>query len=318
MGVTVVRLGEFPHPQDHEMPAVLPDIAAAGRLAADHFAEREFRHVAYIGHQPWKGAKTRYDGFRERAVERGCECHLLRLKEPKGPLSSARITARDKRWRHEIVSWLKNLPKPVGLFLYNDTMAANICSWCLRAGIAVPEEVAIIGDGNDRYACRIAPVTLSSVDRNYAEYGRQAVRLLRRLVDGEPPPAGPIMIQPKRVIVRQSTNVLAVPDSVVALALRYMWDHFDLPLSVDDIAVEAGVCRRTLERRFRKHLNRSVNGVLQQKRLERCCQLLRTTDLTIPQIADAVGFRSKDHLHHIFRKTYHITLRQYRTGNGKR
>jgi LacI family transcriptional regulator len=158
----------------------------------------------------------------------------------------------------------------------------------------------------------MAPVALSSIDRNNAEYGRQAVALLKRLMEGAPDPTGPIMIQPKQVITRMSTDVLAVNDPQVAKAIRFIWDHLDQDLSVDHVAHEVGANRRQLERAFNKYLKRGVHAELRRKRLERCCELLRTTNLTIADLAPKAGFRSADFLHATFKKEFGITPRQYR------
>lgn len=40
-GCSVVRIGSLPHPRDERVPAIMYDQSAAGRLAADHFVERE-------------------------------------------------------------------------------------------------------------------------------------------------------------------------------------------------------------------------------------------------------------------------------------
>ena len=125
-------------------------------------------------------------------------------------------------------------------------------------------------------------------------------------------PAAPVMIPPKGVVERQSTNILAIPDPVVARALNFLWQHFAESLSVDEIAAEVGVCRRTLERGFRKHLKRSVNAELQRKRLEQCRKLFKTTDYTLAEIAPQIGFSSGNYLQIAFKKTFGITPRAYR------
>ena len=51
--IPTVRIGNFPHPKDHIVPAVMTDYQAIGRLAAEHFAERDLKRVAYVGHHPW-------------------------------------------------------------------------------------------------------------------------------------------------------------------------------------------------------------------------------------------------------------------------
>lgn len=53
-GVQAVRVGNFPHPLDGSgVPAILSDLTIAGELAAEHFAKRQFKNVAFVGNYPW-------------------------------------------------------------------------------------------------------------------------------------------------------------------------------------------------------------------------------------------------------------------------
>lgn len=310
MGCPAIRVGTMPHQDDPVLPVVRLDLEASGRMAAEHFAERAFRHVAYVGHKPWSDFRPLYEAFRERAQELGCTCHLHQLKSEREPGESE--MARYDRRAREVGAWLAGLARPVGVFGYSDRMAASICTMCGRAGLAVPEDVAVLGFGNDEVTCRLSPVDLSSVDVAADEEGRQAVLLLQRLMNGEDPPAAPVMIQPRGVVERQSTNVLAVPDHMVAGAMRFMWDHLDLDLSVDDVARQVGSSRRKLERSFRTHLGRGINAELHRKRMEVFCQLLLTTNDSIADLAPKVGFRTLVYLHQCFRRSFGMTPRQYR------
>jgi len=310
MGCPAVRLGRLPHPEDDLLPAVLPDQATQGRLAAEHFAERGFKDAAYVGHDPWSDAQTVYEGFHERVEGLGLTCHLHQLKS--GGLDDETNAARYERRVGEVGEWLDGLPKPVGVLTYGDGMAARLCTMCRRSGLTVPEDVALLGIGNDELICELSPVVLSSVDVNEEELGRQAAFLLRRLMAGEAASPAPVMIPPARVVARRSTEVLAVSDPAVARALRFMWDHLEQSLSVDNIAAEVGMSRRSLERAFRRELGRGVNAELRRRRLERCCELLKTTDTLIVDLAPLVGFRSADYLHAAFRRAYGTTPRRWR------
>ena len=276
-----VRIGHLPHPSDGVVPAVLPDLAAMGRMAA----------------------------------ELGCACHLLRFESASsGDRGSAasRQRTRYRRRQRQFGEWLKGIPKPLGLLAYSDVMAGQLCSMAAQAGMAVPEDVAVLGDGNNVAECECAPLTLSSIDPDVERRGREAARLLHRLMDGEPAPSGPIMIPPKGIVLRHSTDVLATPDANVARALRFMWDHLDLDLSVNDVARKVELSRRKLERAFRRELGRGINAELHRKRLERVRELLVTTDMPIVDLAPAVGFKSKDYLHRTFRRAFGVTPRRYR------
>lgn len=308
MGCPAVRLGRFTHPDDDKLPAILPDLHASGRLAADHFAERGFRHVGYVGRRPFGDYRVLYEGFLERVGELKGECHLLQLALKEGEASAT----RHERWTREVSGWLNSLPKPVSLLTFADAQAASLCAICREAGFSVPEEVAVLGLGNSILDCEMAPVSLSSIDPATDEWGRQGALLLQRLMKKERAPKTPIMVLPRGVVVRRSTDMLAVDDPAVARAMRFMWDHLDQNLSVEDVAREIGMQRRQIERAFRRHLQRGVNAELRRKRLERCCELLRSTTTSITDLAPRLGFRSADYLHSSFRQAFGMTPRTYR------
>jgi transcriptional regulator GlxA family with amidase domain len=94
--------------------------------------------------------------------------------------------------------------------------------------------------------------------------------------------------------------------------MRFMWDHLDADLSVDEIAQEVALSRRQLERRFHACLGRGINAELRRKRLERCCELLRSTDLTVIDIAPMIGFGSDVYLHQAFKRVYGMSPVKYR------
>lgn len=309
IGCPAVRLARLPHPDDHLLPAVLSDQAATGRMAAENFADRLFRHIAYVGHNPWPMGHSPlfFDIFQDRSSELGCKCHLFRLVEKTDLHGEAKFTKR----ANEVGQWLADLPKPVGLLAFNDTWGATLCTICRQIGLSVPEEVAVLGMGNNLLECEMAPVRLSSIDTAADEWGRQAVLLLDRLMRGETIESR-TLIPPRGVVVRQSTDVLAVGDPAVAKAMRFMWDHLEQDLSVENVANEVGVPRRQLERAFNCHLKRGIHAELRRKRLERCCELLRATRLTVADIAPQVGFRSADFLHATFKQAFGITPRKYR------
>lgn len=310
-GCRIVLLGREPHPCDDPLPAVLPDEDAYGRRGAEHFHQRRFKNVAFVGRDPWAGSERLYGAFKSRAEELGMGCHLLQFKEG----GEFDLYTPQKRYLHrqaQFSEWLRQLPLPVGLLAQGDGLASGLCFMISQAGKDVPTDVAVLGKGDCIEICRGAMTPISSFGDCRKDQVHAACDLLERLIAGEKPPRAPVLIPPPPIIERQSTRILAVGDPVVAQALRFIWDHFDLPMSVDDVAAEAGVCRSLLQRGFRKHLNRGINEELQRKRLEHCCKLLKTTGLSVDEIAANIGLRNGTYLHALFRKKFGITPRQYR------
>lgn len=207
------------------------------------------------------------------------------------------------------------MPRPLGLITSGDVLGGHVTGFCQANGIAVPEEIAVLSIGNKHPWCDMSPCPLSSIDLNPVAQGRAAVDLLNRMMQGERPPKGPLRIPPAGVVTRKSTDIIAAADLPVAKALRFLWENFDQQICVDDAANAAGLSRSTLERRFRRAIGRSVNQELLRKRLERCRELLLTTDLPFVEITPRVGFLSKTYFHRIFLRQHGCTPLQFRKGN---
>jgi LacI family transcriptional regulator len=307
-----VRFGRLPHPQDSKVPAVLPDQAAAGRLAAEHFVERRFKElgiVTYNASAPGQDHHALWSAFCERAGELGVRCHSHdHIQAGESTLSEEeRFTRRAKA----LATWLNDIPKPVGIVTFGDEMAHTIYSMCAREKISVPEDVAVLGRGNSR-ACWLSPMPLSSIDSAELEHLREAMRLLRRIMQGEPAPTSPILVPPACIVERQSTDVLAVSDPMVARTLKFIWEHIHSDPSVDDVANALGMQRRALERAFRNAVGCGVKSEIMRRRLQVYCRLLRSSDEPIADLSARMGYRSIEAMHRQFRNAMGTTPGAYR------
>ena len=308
LDVPVVQIED--HVLSKRCCCVISDRRATGIAAAEHFAERGFRNMAYLHAEYYRRSKTRVvgDAFVRRARALGARAELIAVQHAGKTIPWIRFGELTKIFEKEIARF----SLPLGIFTYHDGMAVRICQFCEALGLSVPEQVAVLGVGNDLNQCDFAPTRLSSIDPSQYEQGQVAAELLDRLMSGAPAPKKPIVIPPAGIVTRESTDVLAVPDVDTARALRFMWDHLAEPLSVDRVADAIGVSRRKLERHFRAHLGRSVTEELTRKRMERSCELLDETELPAKDIARQVGFRSEPYFFVVFRKAIGVTPRQYR------
>ena len=309
MGVPAVQI------QDHYLPKqfcrVVQDRWAIGRTAAKHFGARGFEDVAYLhAEEAWEHSPTRLVGqsFIRHARMLGARAGRLSIPTPDESIPSRRLNVLARRFQEEI----SRFRLPLGIFTHNDLMARHICHFCEDVGLSVPEQVAVLGMGNDVSRCECCRVPVSSLDPNYLAQGRAGAELLDRLMEGRHAPRRPVLIRPLGVVRRQSTDILALPDLETAKALRYMWTHHAMSPKVSEIAAATGVCRRKLERHFRRHLNRSVTEELNRRRIERGCELLIGTRLTVDKIARQVGFNSPKYFYRVFRTAMGMTPRKYR------
>lgn len=302
-GCPVVRVGRFADTRDKTAPAVIPDLPAQGRIAAEHFHERGFAHVAFFGSDPWGNYRPVFQGLEERATELNLHVHLRR-NSSSHPALDMRRSQKEQCFK----SWIKELPKPLGLLATTDLFAQIYLGWLDSIGISVPDEVSVLARGE---SCDFCVPRISYIDLNDGGQARQACELLGQLMAGQPAPGRAILVPPAGVVER-STTARSTSDSAVALALNYMSDRLDTELTIQEIARAAHLSRRQLERRFQAAVGHSINQELRRKRLEEMKHLLRSTDLPVSDIAPMVGFRASAYVYRVFRTTFGVTPDEYR------
>ncbi|MCE5325400.1 MAG: substrate-binding domain-containing protein [Planctomycetaceae bacterium] len=272
--------------------SVLLDHYAAGRLAARHFVDMAFRHLAYC----WLGdlwmLNRQLEGFRQAAQEGGCTVHTLDWPRQAAKGLGASYSVTFRRW---LVKQVAALPKPLGLMVESDWTGLEALTGLRETGVLVPDEVAIVSCYNIAPVCEGALVPLTSVDMNWPEQGRQAIEMMDRLFQGEEPPAEPLWVAPQGVVPRQSSDVVAVPHMGVAKAMHMIRRDFrDDSLTVGRMARTIGISSFALNWAFRKYLGRSPGEQLRQWRLREAMSLLATTKRKIKDIAAACGYGTVD------------------------
>jgi LacI family transcriptional regulator len=285
-------LGVAPHPK---VPLVHVDDVGLARLAAEHLLERGFRQFAYCGIKGVNWSYEREAAFVAITTAAGYPCRVYHLPS---------LVRTDRSWEAEqerLARWVAHLPKPVGVMVCHDPRGQRVLEACRRAGVAVPEEVAVIGVDNDEPVCEVSDPPLSSVVPDFHGIGYQAARLLDKLMHGEAPPASPVYLPPQGVAARQSTDVLAIDDRDVAEAVRFIRQHACEPLTVDDVAQHVSLSRSVLKRRFRNVLGRSVHDEIVRMRIKRAEELLAQTDMPIRAIAEKTGFHHQEYLGVVFK-----------------
>ncbi len=287
-------------------PAVMTDDRAVGAMAAEYFMDLGHKEFAFFAVEPRHDAEERLQGFTEKLVNSGHRVHQRVL-----PAHGAG-TVDSEDMARRLVGWLGDLPKPVGLLGFNDHSARVVAEACQQAGILVPEEVAIVGVDNDALICEFAATPLSSVEQNSERIGFQAADILARMMAGKRVSRKTTLVPPSRVVVRRSSDVLAIEDASVAQAVRFIRDHADEGLRVEDVLDHLEVSRRSLELRFRKTLSRTPAEEIRRARVERAKVMLTETELRIGQISDRLAFGNPKVFVTVFRRETGMTPSEYR------
>jgi LacI family transcriptional regulator len=307
----VVNIGGaiFDKSWTYDTPYVTTDNPAVAKLAVQHFLDQGFTNFAYCGirqtpFNPW--SRMRGNTFQETLNECGFECSTYF-----GRHTSAR------QWeavQKGLCNWLESLPLPVGLFACNDARARHVQEACRRIGLRIPTDVAVLGVDNDELMCELANPMLSSIALGTDTIGFESAQLLDDLISGRRISESRRwkVVPPLGVVVRESTNTIAIADELVARAVEYIRSRTQTGVCVTDVIKELDVSRSTLDNRFREQLNRTVHDEIERCRLERTKELLTTTNDTLTEIAAQTGFSSVQYLASVFRKSTAQTPGQYR------
>ncbi len=291
---------------DETFPSVLPDNIAVGRMAAEHLLERGFHNFAFCGFTGHQYSELRHAAFAATVAEAGATCAIMNT-EPPNDLPNMWTTRQA-----ELAQWVKRLPKPVGMFCCNDARSRHVAEACMNSGVRVPEDLALIGVDNDELVCEMSNPPLSSIDVSAEQLGYEAAVLLDRLMAGAAAPDDTRLLKPTGVVVRRSTDVLAIDDQVVVAAMRYIHDHAATGICVEDVVARAHVSRRVLERRFRALLDRTIGQVIAQTKIDRVKRLLVDSDLPMPEIAERSGYPFVQQLNAVFKSHTGMTPTAWR------
>jgi LacI family transcriptional regulator len=289
-------------------PSVSTDIEAVGTMAADHFVARGFRNIAYYQFNESAGERLHRAAFVRACADRGVAAHTL---GPMQPILQKR--ARANFGLHDLLGRrLLEMPKPLAVFAEYDDRAIDVMDAAILHNLRVPEQIAILGADDDELRCPFAPVPLSSIDNDEERIGYEAARLLDQLMDGRPIPKAPIRVPPRGVVVRQSTNILAIPNEHVAHALRIIWEHYVEPIDATGIASQIPLSYPQLHNSFVKHVGHSMAEELMRRRIEHAQRLLADPTVKMLEVARQSGFGSADRMGRVFTRVLRITPSDYR------
>ncbi len=210
-----------------------------------------------------------------------------------------------------LIAWLRSLPRPIGILTPGDLHAVQLVDVCRAIDITVPEEMAILGRGNDPMICETVRPTLSSLDLDARRVGYEAARLLDQKMSGQKT-HGIVYVSPIGVAVRQSTDLMIIEDADVVQAMQYVRDFACTDIDVPGVAERVGLSQRVLERRFLQYLGRTPKAEIMRVRIDRAKMLLAKTDYSRESIVQKCGFTSPEYFSKAFHRLVGMKPQTYR------
>ena len=147
---------------------VIHDASAAGSVAAKELIAMGLESFAFVGICGRDWSRRRKEAF----------AASLRMNGKALSETDIHPGGKDNK---RLRTWIDGLPKPCGLFAASDAIAVTVLSVCRTSGIAVPDDIAIVGVDDNVELCESTSPTLSSIRPDFRQGGRLAARLLARL-----------------------------------------------------------------------------------------------------------------------------------------
>lgn len=267
----------------HGYPSVVLDEHRIGKLACEHLLKKGLRHLTTFRFDDSEFAEARTRAFVEAAISK--HAHVA-----PGWWRDNAVPARTQEVPAALVKWLRDLPKPCGIFAATDTWARVVARYAQAGDFHIPEAIALLGADNDVVQCELTSPWLSSVAIPWRSMGQQAANLVRLGLSGKTARSRPVVIAPVDVVARRSTDVTAVTSPEVARAIAWIGEHSSRKLTLLSVARAVGVSRQRLERLFHASIGRTVMQEVRRSRVTRAKSLLSTTSNDLSTIAKLSGF----------------------------
>lgn len=142
--------------------AVFVDDDAIGRAAVEHLAAAGFERFAYCGLAVAPVSRLRGAGLLRYARARRLPAQEFDDRYADGFVAL-----------ESIIRWLKQTEVPVGVLAFDDRMAMRVLTACRVIKLRIPDDVGVLGIGNDELLCELMEPTLSSVAVPTREVGRR-------------------------------------------------------------------------------------------------------------------------------------------------
>jgi len=277
------------------------DSALIGRCAAQYLASvGSYASFGFVG------------AFSDHAWSRDRGAFFARELRRLGHRNVHIFQGEANRRETELLSWLKELPKPTAVFASNDHCAEGVLRICSDGGVRVPDDLAVLGVDDDPIFCIHTHPSLSSLHPDFEAEGHLAAQTLSKLLNGRRAHLRQLVGGVVTVTARMSTAPFAPSGRLVRRADEIITEQSCTGLNSDVLAGQLGISRRLLDLRYRQIKGQSVREAIEDVRMAQVRKLLSGTRLSHREIARSCGYKSESYMEHVFVKRFGRSMRDFR------
>lgn len=309
--VPVVELSRS-HPEQTAWGRYPSDGEAVGRIAVDYLRRRPVTSFAFVAPNHWSSHMGRKKGFLE-ALEKSDDrrpVESFHMADAGAVHMDRHSVSGDTSVSEALATFLRNLPKPAGVFASGDELAGPVLEAADRAGLKIPGDLYLLAFGSRDLLSRLSPIPISTIAIDHEAWGYAAMGFLHEMMDGKTPPGTVRLFPPGAVIERESSGGEAGGEPLCERALEIMRAHVADPLEVPEIAAQLGVSRSKLTQVFAEVTGTSPAKRYLALRMEVAKGLLLSGE-KVESVAVSIGFSSARSFRAAFQESTGMAPREF-------
>ena len=303
--IPLVMLNRSADETNDSIPSVFHDQRETAKLATKEIlrlSRGSLAFVSWIKNTKW--SQQRETEFVATAKMHGCSPHIFHAWKL-GKNETHEVQAKLQRFLGEI-------PLPGAVFAANDRMARETVTAARIIGLAVPDDLAVVGIDNNEIFANSGTTSLTTVEIDFERAGFMAAEMLNQILSGSPEMHKKRLFGPLRLIRRVSTNTTRRKDSVVDEAREYIRKNFTGHISAKEVAALFPCSRRMAEIRFRAATGHSIGEEILDARMDTVKGYLLSSDTNLDALANLTGWKSPAVLRQYFKRKTGMSMREYR------
>ena len=280
-------------------------------IVLNHLLSRRIRQFAAVGVNFEQRPHTA-DRCRELIMTAAARGWTTAMHEISGEHPDTDRRRISEVWQEkELLSFLQSLIKPAAVWCENDYVARMVCNAVQHLKLAIPDQIAVMGVGNNRIATSSRPA-ISSFPLPIEDCGNAAARAVFEWTVSGKVPADLVVPPSTRVIARDTTREMNDDDRTIEESLEIIEQEACDGLSVQQLCDRVGLSRMTLTKRFHAIHSITPGEQIRLVKIENAKRLLSQSDKSVADIAMGIGFSDQSKFGKFFKRETGTTPSAFR------